>query len=79
MHKILHPRLPWYALLVLLVLAPAWYPFANERVAVVLDIDGAIGPATADYIHRGLEDAREQGAGFPRICRRVRGYVVRGG
>src|SRR4029077_176958 len=52
-------RIAWMALV--LWLASAAGAFAAEKVSFI-NLDGAIGPATASYISRSIEEARAQNA-----------------
>ncbi len=55
----------WRLALLLLFIAWPLYLLSKDPApgqAALLDIDGAIGPATSDYIHRSLEEAKVMNA-----------------
>ena len=51
----------WLAVLLLALISIAAAP---PRAALVLELDGAVGPATVEYLTHGLEAAAEQRAGL---------------
>src|SRR5438105_371535 len=52
-------RIP-HLLLVVALLLPSISNGQEKNAAYLLDLRGPIGPATSDYVHRGMEKARKE-------------------
>jgi membrane-bound serine protease (ClpP class) len=61
-HPVERPRVAVLVAAFVCLMAASWRAGGQPATVALLDIDGAIGPATVDYVERSFDKALEQGA-----------------